>query len=134
MRLVSNKVSTKDAVNYLMEQNMKGVVVYLNGPMGSGKTTLVRRYLRSLSKINDLVVTSPSFSIINLYKYIKVAHIDLQNISHKTIIYSLDIHEWHSKGYTLLIEWGEIIQDLYLKGDVIIQMTASHKVTIYQKQ
>jgi len=57
------------------------VPLLLSGPLGSGKTTLVRGLVGSLPGAEEAEVSSPSFNIVNLYPTTpQVAHFDLYRI------------------------------------------------------
>jgi len=65
-----------------------GDVVFLKGPLGCGKTTLVRALLRSLTGDESLVVPSPTFLLDVCYPFKRlegsfsaVHHMDLYRIS-----------------------------------------------------
>jgi tRNA threonylcarbamoyladenosine biosynthesis protein TsaE len=53
--------------------------LYLNGPVGAGKTSLVRKWLYHVGLSEDIPVTSPTFNYVNDYQFggERIAHIDL---------------------------------------------------------
>lgn len=86
-----------------------GEVLFLEGPLGSGKTTLVKGLAKGLGVLRD--VTSPSFVLEKIYTgRTTLRHIDL---------YRLDPSEaaefWNSLEAgpkdVLAVEWGERIGD-----------------------
>ena len=89
----------------------RGDVVALHGPLGAGKTTLVKGIARSLHIQEP--VTSPSFTLIAEYDGIKQAaaivlyHVDLYRISHPQEIEDLGIEEILNGGGICVIEWAE---------------------------
>ncbi|MEW5693433.1 MAG: tRNA (adenosine(37)-N6)-threonylcarbamoyltransferase complex ATPase subunit type 1 TsaE [Candidatus Hydrogenedentota bacterium] len=86
--------------------------IILKGELGSGKTTFVKGVVKGLGITVN--ITSPSFTIINLYKSesrttnheIVVAHIDLYRIEKKDLS-GLGIDEFFLKDYITLIEYGD---------------------------
>lgn len=86
-------------------------VVALHGPLGAGKTTLVKGIARSLL-IQD-PVTSPSFTLIAEYEGsleglpIVLYHVDLYRIGHPQEIEDLGIEEILNGSGICVIEWAE---------------------------
>ncbi len=80
----------------------KDIVVLLRGDLASGKTTLVKNYLRSLD-IKDSV-TSPTFSIQSCYGD-NIFHYDTYNKSLQEFI-ALGLLEEFEKSGIHFVEWG----------------------------
>ena len=89
----------------------RGDIVALHGPLGAGKTTLVKGIARSLS-VED-PVTSPSFTLIAEYEGslegapILLYHVDLYRIGHPQEIEDLGIEEILNGSGICVIEWAE---------------------------
>ena len=88
----------------------KGSVLSLEGPLGAGKTTLVKGIARALN-IND-EITSPTFTIISEYdgKY-KLHHIDMYRIESDEELEYLGLYEIIYGDDISIIEWGEKIKE-----------------------
>ncbi len=88
----------------------EGAVILLEGPLGAGKTTLVRSCLQALGFTGN--VPSPSYSICNSYslKERRVHHFDLYRL--KTVLEFIDLGVEEYTKDVLFIEWPmpEIIQ------------------------
>lgn len=88
-----------------------GEVVFLNGDLGSGKTTFVRGVARAMGF--DEPVRSPSFTIVNRYPVdhegIKqILHIDFYRLDDPTEIPPLALDEEFGQPDTIaFIEWPE---------------------------
>jgi len=66
-------------VERLVRQVPPEAIILLEGPLGAGKTTLVREWLRTIGF--DGPVRSPTFNLIHLYETDPpVAHIDLYRL------------------------------------------------------
>ena len=78
-------------------------VVLLRGDLASGKTTLVKHYVKALG-INDLV-TSPTFSIQSIYNE-NIFHYDVYNKTLEEFI-SLGLLEEFEKEGLHFVEWGD---------------------------
>lgn len=83
--------------------NKDASIVLLRGDLASGKTTLVKNYVKSLN-IDDLV-TSPTFSIQTVYGE-NIFHYDVYNKSLEEFI-SLGLLEEFEKEGTHFVEWGD---------------------------
>ncbi len=88
-------------------------IILLQGPIGAGKTSLVKGIAQGLSISED--ITSPTFALSHHYKSGKtpLIHLDLyrlENItSAKEVFYSEEEEALQSKAI-LVIEWPELIE------------------------
>ena len=88
-------------------------IVLLQGPIGAGKTSLVKGIAQGLCISED--ITSPTFALSHHYKSGKIPliHLDLymlENISSaKEVFYSEEEEALQSKAI-LVIEWPELIE------------------------
>ena len=78
-------------------------IVILRGDLASGKTTLVKNYLKALN-LDDLV-TSPTFSLQAIYSN-NIFHYDVYNKTLNEFI-SLGMLEEFEKEGTHFVEWGD---------------------------
>jgi len=85
-------------------------IIILSGTLGSGKTTLVKEFVKSMEI--DENVTSPTFSIQNIYAD-KIFHYDLYNKTINDFLNLGMLEEFEKEGYHF-IEWGEELES-YLK-------------------
>jgi tRNA threonylcarbamoyladenosine biosynthesis protein TsaE len=103
-----------------------GDVVALHGPLGAGKTTLVKGIARSL-RIDD-PITSPSFTLIAEYdgvlegKPIVLYHIDLYRIGHPREIEDLGIEEIMGGCGICIIEWAEKAEDFLPEATIHVKI------------
>jgi tRNA threonylcarbamoyladenosine biosynthesis protein TsaE len=83
-----------------------GDVVALSGPLGAGKTTLVRGVLAALGHAGE--VPSPTFAIVQPYDSTRVpiAHADLYRIEDPAELEELGLDDQLLDG-ALLVEWPE---------------------------
>ncbi|HEX7670978.1 MAG TPA: tRNA (adenosine(37)-N6)-threonylcarbamoyltransferase complex ATPase subunit type 1 TsaE [Polyangiaceae bacterium] len=83
-------------------------LVILRGPLGAGKTFLVRAVCRALGLDGSLRVTSPTFSLVHEYPSTPpVLHADLYRLRTAGEVHALGLLEQRDEGKVLLVEWGE---------------------------
>jgi tRNA threonylcarbamoyladenosine biosynthesis protein TsaE len=83
-----------------------GDVVLLYGPLGAGKTALVRAVARALG-VED-PVRSPSFTIANIYSgLITVQHLDLYRLDEIADDDALALEEYVREDAVTLVEWPQ---------------------------
>lgn len=87
-------------------------VIYLNGELGAGKTSLVRSVMESLGYKDR--VKSPSYGIAETYEFcgIKVAHLDLYRVGSLDELVYLSLDEYVLEYDYVFIEWAPEGSDL----------------------
>lgn len=86
-----------------------GEIILLNGPLGAGKTVLVKGIARSLG-LDDEDVTSPSFTLVNPHQgRLLLYHIDLYRLDEgAAAAHAVDLDEiLTDESAVLIIEWAE---------------------------
>jgi len=101
---------TFDAGEKLGESLRGGEVVLLSGGLGAGKTVFTKGVLYAL-RFDAREVTSPSFTLVNLYKTEKfnVYHIDLWRLDENTDVgFAVGLDEiLEDKMAIVIVEWSE---------------------------
>jgi tRNA threonylcarbamoyl adenosine modification protein YjeE len=98
-----------------------GDVVALSGPLGSGKTTLVRAIVRTL--LNSDPSFSPTFTFWHRYAGDPpVDHIDLFRIGDPRETVELGLEEAFDGGSIVLVEWWRNAPDLIPQRRYEIEM------------
>lgn len=84
-----------------------GTLIFLEGNLGAGKTTLVRGFLQGLGYQGK--VKSPTYTLIEEYliKNQHILHIDLYRLANSAQITELGIEELLTQNSIGLIEWPE---------------------------
>jgi tRNA threonylcarbamoyladenosine biosynthesis protein TsaE len=103
--ILANEEATAAFGARLAEQLGAGDVITLSGPLGVGKTALVRGLLAALGHEGE--VPSPSFAIVQPYDELElpVWHVDLFRLDYQSELEELGL-ESASDG-ALVIEWPE---------------------------
>lgn len=84
-----------------------GVVVYLQGELGAGKTTCVRSLLRSLGVAG--LVRSPTYTLVETYRLatLTCVHVDLYRLQSLTEVDELGLRDAVGPASLLMVEWPE---------------------------
>jgi tRNA threonylcarbamoyladenosine biosynthesis protein TsaE len=82
------------------------------GPMGVGKTTLIRSVCRHLGVTTE--VTSPTFALVNEYPAEEglIYHFDFYRINRISEAYDFGIDEYFDSGRWCFMEWPEKVEEL----------------------
>jgi tRNA threonylcarbamoyladenosine biosynthesis protein TsaE len=99
-----------------------GAVVYLQGELGTGKTTTVRSLLHALGVAGK--VRSPTYTLIDTYVLpgITCVHIDLYRVQSRTEVEELAIRDLTGPGSLMLIEWPEKGAGVIPTADLIVAL------------
>lgn len=97
-------------------------VIYLEGDLGAGKTTLARALLRQLGVIGP--VRSPTYTLIERYPTPQgeVAHIDLYRIADPEELSYLGLDDLAASVRLWLVEWPERGRGALPPADLRVQL------------
>jgi tRNA threonylcarbamoyladenosine biosynthesis protein TsaE len=85
-----------------------GAVVALIGPLGAGKTHLVRAIALGLGVADGRVVTSPTFVLIQEYAgRMPIYHFDAYRLRGDRDFSDLGVHEYFEGDGVCLVEWAD---------------------------
>lgn len=84
-----------------------GAVVYLQGPLGSGKTTLARGLLRALGVTGT--IRSPTYTLVEPYELPGrlLVHLDLYRLNDERELEPLGLRDYPHERCWWLVEWPE---------------------------
>ena len=102
--ILADEAATRAAGAALAPLLRPGDVILLDGPLGAGKTTLVRGLLEALGHAGE--VPSPSFAIVQPYEdlVLPLWHVDLYRIADPSEIEELGLDTMLGEG-VLVVEW-----------------------------
>ena len=91
---------------------LKYKLIFLEGELGSGKTTLIKEFCRELGFNNQ--VTSPTFQLLNIYKNNgkKIYLADLYRLNSIDEINELGFYEIMGSDNWFFVEWPELFYNL----------------------
>lgn len=108
-----------EALGLLLQE---GDVVGLVGELGSGKTWFTKGVARGLGVHPGLVVTSPSFALVNDYQArVTLYHMDVYRLETLTEFVSAGLEEYFYAGGVVVMEWAdrwhEILPERWVRVD-----------------
>jgi tRNA threonylcarbamoyladenosine biosynthesis protein TsaE len=98
----------------------KGKIIFLEGNLGAGKTTLVK----GISEYYECtqIAKSPTFILVTTYTgKININHCDFFRLNHSEEIFDLALEEYLENG-NLIIEWPEIAKKYLPEPDLKINI------------
>lgn len=95
-----------------------GVILFLCGDLGAGKTTFARGFLRGLGYEGK--VKSPTYALVEEYviKTQHIVHVDLYRLENEIQVDELSLHDILHPESICLIEWPERAQEKLPKADL----------------
>jgi tRNA threonylcarbamoyladenosine biosynthesis protein TsaE len=95
----------------LGERLFAGAVVALVGPLGAGKTHLVRAIAEGLGVASSRAVSSPTFVLIQEYRgRLPIYHFDAYRLDHPAQFADLGVQEYYQAGGVCLVEWADRVE------------------------
>lgn len=129
-----NALDTKRIAKNMWREIQKARIVFLNGPLGVGKTFFVKQLGKTLGIKEEII--SPSFQLIKIYLIPKtnfqLVHSDLYRLDIQSKNDFWELFEYmQDENSIVLIEWGEKIADL-IKPKMIIKFSGinKHKIEV----
>ena len=102
----------------------RGQIIALSGELGAGKTTLVKAIALGAGIPGDVVVSSPSYTLVNeYYGKMPVYHFDLYRLEGADDIHELGYDEYLEGEGLSLVEWADIAPELLPKEHLKIHIT-----------
>jgi tRNA threonylcarbamoyladenosine biosynthesis protein TsaE len=135
-QITHSKLETERFAAQFAKTLAKGSVLLLIGDLGSGKTTFVQGLAKGLKIPKEVIVHSPSFTLINEYPgKIPLYHIDLYRLGDRREIDDLGLEDYLDKGGIVAVEWADRALSVWPKEAITIQfkILPSHKreITVF---
>jgi len=110
---LADEAATIAAAHALAPALRPGDLIFLDGPLGAGKSTLARALIRALPLPDGSLnpqepVPSPTYTLVQTYERAlgPVGHFDLYRLSEPEEVWDLGLEDMLDGGVAL-IEWGE---------------------------
>lgn len=124
--LIKDKKHLHAAARELLRQTGGKKIIAFYGPMGSGKTTIIKSICEILGATD--IVTSPTFTLVNEYKTEtgeSLFHFDFYRIRKTEEVFDFGIEEYFSSGSWCFMEWPELVEDILPEETVRIRITVT---------
>ena len=131
--ILHDTASTEQLGALLVNPLIEGATVYLEGNLGTGKTTFVRGALRRLGHTG--AIKSPTFTLVEPYDFgnLKVFHFDLYRLQDPEELHWIGVRDYFQKGSICFVEWPDKGQGLLPFPDLRLNFlpdVAGRKITI----
>lgn len=110
---VSYSLSEIDIIAKKICDSLRYPIVAFNGPMGAGKTTLIKSICKYLNFKEN--ISSPTFSLVNTYVNSSnkiIHHFDFYRIESFEEALDFGVDEYLDSGNMCFMEWSEKISSL----------------------
>lgn len=110
----------------------EGTIIFLQGDLGAGKTTLVRGFLRGFGFIGT--VRSPTFTLVEPYIFATktIYHFDLYRLVDAEELEFIGFRDYFSDTTICLLEWPEKGGDYLPTPDLIIRIAFHGKARVVE--
>lgn len=114
---------TVELAENIESEKFSGMVICLNGDLGSGKTLFTKGFASALEI--DETITSPSYTIIKEYYSgeMPLYHMDVYRLEKD--ITSTGLTEYFGRDGIVIIEWADMIKDYLPEERLEIKFTAA---------
>ena len=114
----------------LMAALPKSCLIFLQGQLGAGKTTLVRSTLRAAGYQG--AVKSPTYTLVEEYNINgqKVFHFDLYRIADPEELEFMGIRDYMKEDAICFIEWAELGKSFLPQADLILNINVQSELRI----
>jgi len=99
---------TMELAENIESEKFPGMIICLEGELGSGKTVFVKGFAKSLGI--EETITSPTFTLVKEYQTSEMPlfHMDVYRIDNPD---SLGLSDYFNKKAITIIEWSDLVQD-----------------------
>ncbi|MGD2110150.1 MAG: tRNA (adenosine(37)-N6)-threonylcarbamoyltransferase complex ATPase subunit type 1 TsaE [Phycisphaerae bacterium] len=107
-----------------------GVLIGLTGPLGAGKTQLVKGIAVGNAPQSASPVTSPTFSLVHEYPgRLHLFHVDAYRLRQPREFAALGFDEWTHPGSAVVIEWADKVRTVLPREGLWIEIGVTGETT-----
>ena len=117
-RHLADEVATLNFGATFSEILHPGLIIFLSGDLGAGKTTLTRGILRKMGY--NGIVKSPTYNLVELYKFSRLYfyHFDFYRFNDPNEWEEAGFREYFNAGSICIVEWPEKAGKLLPVADI----------------
>lgn len=121
----SATVALGRAIGQVLKGRPEAFIVFLEGDLGAGKTTLCRGLLQSFGHAG--AVKSPTYTLVEVYKLAgrRIHHFDLYRLGDPEELEYMGIRDYFGPGHICVLEWPERGRGILPEADLRVKVTAS---------
>jgi len=122
IKILDDEIALLNYASDLATQIQAPRIIYLQGPLGAGKTTLTRGLLRAWGY--EGTVKSPTFTLVETYEFLEfsVHHFDLYRIRDPEELVLIGVRDYCNSASICIFEWPECAQGQLGAPDITISI------------
>lgn len=119
---------TQKIAKHIFEELLIKKRIAFCGDLGSGKTTLCRYIIQTAYNDPEMIITSPTFNLVNNYQtpFGHIYHYDLFRAKNRIEFYEIGLLDMLNTDQLCLIEWPELIES-FLESRGFVKVCVSYK-------